>query len=306
LLVVLCAGVIVLAGWPAYAIEWSEVQGKTVTLFYPGQASWEWVLSKSEHPGAQPVREGKTCKTCHVGWEKNIGAAIAAGKRREPDPIPNQRGSIAAEIKFAHNGDRLYVRIRWPATAGIAKQDAEYAAKVAMMIDDGKILEAARAGCWGACHDDAAGMASAGGGERRKYLARSRVKNTRQGGDTLKPKAELDAMLAEGQFLEYWQARLNPGAPAVAVDGRILAAREDSANPIVAAVGTLEDGNWVAVLSRKLKPEAAGYKTIAPGKIYDVGFAIHDDYAAGRRHHVSLGYTMAIDEGNVDFTAMKK
>jgi hypothetical protein len=45
-----------LAADPA-TIDWSKVPAVTVTLFYPGQSSYEW-LRTSSHPGAQPVSQG--------------------------------------------------------------------------------------------------------------------------------------------------------------------------------------------------------------------------------------------------------
>ena len=44
-----------------YSIEWDGVKSKQITLFYPGQASWEWVLTKSTHAGAKNFRAGKDC-----------------------------------------------------------------------------------------------------------------------------------------------------------------------------------------------------------------------------------------------------
>ena len=43
---------------------------------------------------------------------------------------------------------------------------------------------------------------------------------------------------------------------------------------------------------------------LAGGKTYNFGFAIHDDHAAGRFHHVSLGYSLGID-AKADITAAK-
>ncbi|MBI4635139.1 MAG: hypothetical protein HY727_02215, partial [Candidatus Rokubacteria bacterium] len=37
--------------------DWSTVPAKTITLFYPAQASWEFLMSP-EHPGAEPLKTG--------------------------------------------------------------------------------------------------------------------------------------------------------------------------------------------------------------------------------------------------------
>ena len=176
------------------------------------------------------------------------------------------------------------------------------------IIDDNRLVEAKRAGCWGACHDDAIDMASAPQGkEITKYLARSRTKLTRKGGgESYKSKADLDQLLGKGFFLEYWQARLNRGAAPVAVDGYILDKRHEYEQRSISAAGGLENGKWVVVLSRPLKLGRPGRKDFVPGTVYTVGFAIHDDHAAHRFHQISLGYTLVLDQGKADFVAAKR
>jgi len=298
------------AALPALAVDWASVPAKQVPLLYPGQASWEWALSKDEHSAAPKFREGKNCKACHTKEEEQIGKALAAGQRLEKKPLPGKRGSVPLEVKFAHDGQKLYVRFEWPEVTapGGTKIDKEYAARVTMMMDDGKVVEFTRAGCWSICHDDVNGMASSvEGRETHKYLARSRAKLSRQGGgDSLKPKEALDAMFAEGQFIEYWQARLKPGAPAVAMDGVALDKRADNAKPVVSVDAKQVGGKWVVEMSRPLKVADPAHKEIAAGKTYTVGFAVHEDWAAGRYHQVSLEYTMVLDAGDADFVALKK
>jgi cytochrome c-type protein NapC len=151
-------------------------------------------------------------------------------------------------------------------------------------------------------------MASAPAGkEITKYIPESRTKLTRQGGgDNIKAQADLDGLLQEGKFLEYWQGRLNKGKPAVAVDGYILEKRHKSDTPAITAEGGFEGDKWVVVLSRPLKASGPGHKDIVPGKTYTLGFAIHDDYTEHRFHHVSLSTTMVLDQGTADLVAVKK
>jgi cytochrome c-type protein NapC len=295
---------------PASALDWSGVAGKEIVLFYAGQASFEWVLTPSDHSGAKKLKEGKTCLECHGGEEADIGARIASGAKLEPNPIPGKAGSITATVQTANDGDRLYVRISWsepPAPSG-AKMDPDEQAKVTLMIEDGTLVEAKRAGCWGMCHDDLIGMASAQAGkDLTKYLGLSRAKLTRQGGgENYKSSADLDAALKEGKFMELWQAVLNQGAVVKAVDGYVLDQRHMNASPLVEAQAEFAGGTWTVVLSRKLVVGQAGHKDIVAGKTYNVGFAIHDAYAAHRFHHVSLGLTLALDQGSTDLVAVKK
>ncbi|HIJ38973.1 MAG TPA: cytochrome c-552 precursor, partial [Rhodospirillaceae bacterium] len=260
---------------PAGAVDWAGVAGKDVTMFYPGQAPFEWVLTGTEHSGAPVFKDGKNCHECHDLPGKSeaatMGKKIAAGEKLEPTPIAGKAGSITANIKVAKDADKLYVRLEFPDTpvAG-AKMDPDNAVKVTMMLDNGKVPEFARMGCWATCHDNLATMPSGGTGDTSKYIKQSRVKMTRQGGADVKPADELEKLRADGVFLEYWQAKLNPGKPAVAVDGFILDKRAANASPAVTAEGKLEGGKWVVVLSRKLAA-GAPYKELAAGKPYSLG-----------------------------------
>src|SRR5690606_2336413 len=101
------------------------------------------------------------------------------------------------------------------------------------------------------------------------------------------------------------QARLNPGQPGRAVDGYILDKRHENAEPAVRAEATGKGGAWTVVLSRPLKA-GAGYKELVPGKTYNVGFAVHDDYADHRFHYVSLECTLTLDGGQADCVAARQ
>lgn len=302
--------VALLLPFPAGAVDWGGVQGRDIALFYPGQASWEWALTQSEHRGNKKFREGKNCIACHGGEEADIGGVIASGERLEPGPIAGWPPMIEVGVKAAHDGERLYVRLEWSdvEVPAAPRKDLEAEVKVTMILDDGRVVEAKRAGCWGACHDDAVGMPSAAAGqELTKYLARSRSKITRSGGgETYKPQAELDQMLSDGKFLEFWQAKLNKGAPAEAVAGYILDRRRKHEAPLVSAEAELKDGRWIVVLSRPLKAGRPGYKDIVPGKVYSLGFAIHPSYSDRRFHNVSLERTLVLDRGEADFVAVKR
>lgn len=299
-----------LASGPAFAIDWDSIEGADMTLFYPGQASWEWVLTGSSHSGATKFRQGRNCRGCHEGEEADMGNLIVSGQKLEPQPIANKRGFIPINVKAAHDDTRLYVRIQWfeQAMDGFPEMDPDWEAKVTMMFDDGSVVEATRAGCWGACHDDAHLMASDPGGDVdiKKYLARSRTKLTRHGGGlNMKPDAELDELRANGYFLEYWQARLNHNAPGVAYKGHILETREDAASDEITSDVQYAHGEWTVILSGPLAGEGPYSKTFEPGKTYSVGFAIHDAHADRRFHHVSFEHTLVLDQGEADIVAVR-
>lgn len=294
-----------LAPVTAHAIDWNKVAGKDVVLFYPAQMSWEMLLTQADHSGAGKFREGKNCAGCHEGEEKASGKLLVGDKSTEPTPIAGKPGFVMANVKAAHDGERVYVRLEFdPGQQPDAGLDKEFATKVAVMIDDGKVPEAARAGCWATCHDNATRMPSGGTVETTKYLTRSRVAMNRKGGAEIKPAAELDKIRAEGGYLEYWQARLNPGKPAVVVDGTILEKRTENAAPAISAEAVETGTKWTVTFSRKMTA-GAPYKDIVAGKPYTIGVSLHAGHAAHRFHYVSLEKTLTIDSGKADFVAAR-
>jgi len=296
-----------LAATPAFAIDWAGVPGKEVVLLYPGQSSYEWVLTPSEHSGGFKVREGKNCHECHVGEEKTMGELLVSGKKNEPTPIAGKPGSVPATVKLAYDDKNFYVHLDFAeGTQPDAKMDPNFDTKVTVMLADAGGQEANRFGCWATCHDDAARNPSAGTSDRTKYLGKTRAKLTRQGGgDDLKPAEDLAKLKDSGYSLEYWQARLNPGAKAVAEAGTVFDKREELKAPAVTAEATFANGTWSVTLSR---PLAAGapYKELAAGKTYTIGFAIHGGHTAKRFHYVSFERSMALGQGTADLIAVKK
>lgn len=285
------------------ALDWSKVQGKDITLLYPAQMSWELVLTQAEHSGASKFREGKNCRQCHEGQEDSSGNLMVGDKSIEPTPIADKPGFQKANIKFAHDKDNLYVRVEFaPGKQPDAKMDPKVESRVAVMFDDGKVTEVTRGGCWAACHIDLAKMPKGGDADTSMYLPRSRNGMTRDGGGVVKPADEIAKIRAEGGYMEYWEASLNPGAPASVIDGTVLDKRQENASHAVAATAAFENGKWAVEFSRKLSA-GDGHKDIAPGKLYTVGFAIHAGHTNRRFHYVSLEKTFVLDSGSADFTA---
>ncbi len=311
-------GALALSAPPARAaVDWGSVPGKDIVLFYPGQSSYEWALTESEMSGAKSFRtEGKNCDTCHIGEEKDMGPQIVTGQKRvfktgekpsiEPTPIAGKPGSIPATVKFANDGTNLLVHIEFKeGTQPDAKQDPATATKVTVMFIPKAASEATRTGCWAACHDDAASMPSAAGANRTKYLPRTHAKLTRQGGgDALKPDADLAKLKADGYVLEYWQAKLNPGAPASAVSGTVFDKRQETAPSRASAEASGSAGNWSVTLSGKMA--GGGPIDFQQGGLYQVAIAIHSGHTAKRFHYVSFERTLAIGSGAADFVAVKK
>lgn len=308
LLAVTCASLL-LAPPAALAMDWSHVPEREIVLFQPGQASWEWALTERDHSGGPRFREGRNCRACHEDEEKEIGDAIVAGGALEPSPIAGKPGSLVLRVKTAHDGENIYFRMRWtPGPESATRLDPDLAARVSVMIDDGTVREGPRAGCWSSCHDDAKGMASAPPGSAiEKYLGASRTRLTRQGGgEDLKAAGELEQLLVDGMFLEYWQAQLNPGKPARAVGAYVLDQRHEIPASQVQAEAVLGDDGWTVTLSRPLRTSARGQKSIDAGKTYMVAFAVHDNHSNHRYHYVSLEHSLKIDSGGADFDVRQR
>ena len=301
----------------AAGINWASVPGKEVVLFYPGQSSWEWALTPSEMSGGEDFRKGKDCATCHIGEEADMGPQIVTGAPRvfktgekpsiEPTPIAGKPGAIKANVKVANDGNELYVHIEFAEGAQPdAKQDPAFATKVSVMFNDGKVPEANRGGCWAACHDDSAGMPSAAGASRTMYLPKTRAKLSRQGGgDTLAAPDKLAQLKADGYQLEYWQAALNPGAPAKASAQIVFDKREAAGGNVVSAEATQSGGVWSVTIHRPLTA-AAPFSAIAAGNTYYMAFAIHSGHTAQRFHYVSYERSLVLNDGKADLVAVKQ
>ncbi|HYH38410.1 MAG TPA: ethylbenzene dehydrogenase-related protein [Azospirillum sp.] len=297
----------------AAGIDWSAVPEKTVTLFYPGQTSFEWI--QTEHGGARAFKKGEACSNCHEGEQADMGAKMASGQKAEPTPIPGKPASIPLTVQAAHDGETLTMRFRWPASphtpapfADGGKMDPENPVKLALLIDQGTVQDADRSGCWSTCHHDARSMpdAPAGGGVT-KYLPQTRsaisLRDAPRGGaDKPKSADELKALMDQGVFLDL--LRWKSGSNAVE-DGYVSAERVMSGGQGASGHGVLKDGVWTVTLTRALKSASPGDVSIEPGKTYTIGFAIHDDHTSARFHHVSVDYKLALDNAEAGINAVK-
>lgn len=306
----------------AAAPDWNKVPKKTITVFHPGVASLEWTLTGGEHGGARAMRKGETCASCHHEETADMGKKIVAGEKAEPQPIKGRAGSIPVTVQAAHDGANLYLRFQWKGLTGTAKkQDEKNQVKVAVMFDDNRVEYANIGGCWASCHDDLRTMPDVNPDAARhpkakeldirkngptKYLKESRtdleLKTRPKGGwDKLRSDADIAAALKAGKFLEIWQFRSGEGPR----DGYVLDARRMKAAPGLAE-GRNEGGVWTVTFTRKLAGGGPGQHTFAAGRSYNMGFAIHDDYSNERWHHVSLGYTLGLDNPKADINAVKQ
>lgn len=272
-------------GGAVAAPDWGSVPVQKLTLVYPGQSSLEWVMNKPDHSAVpEIVNKQYPCAKCHAGDASDLGSLIAAGKPAgaskkplEPSPVAGMAGSIPVEVQIAHDGSKIYFRFSWKPTAGDGKKDdSKNQTKLAVMFDGGGTVDGANVnGCWSTCHDDLRSMAGAKNDKKTKYI---------KGAD-----------LGSGKFMDLIQFR---SGEKKLFDGHVDADREmEGGKSLVKAEGKKEGANWVVTLERELAGKGKGDHTIAPGKLYNFGVAIHDDYSNARYHYVSFGgYQFALDQ----------
>jgi hypothetical protein len=265
-LVTLAAGP-VMAADPA-SIDWSKVPASSLTLFYPGQTSHGWTLG-STHPGSAAVKNGEACATCHTGEEKAKGDKLVKGGPLEPAPVKGKNGSVDLKLQVAYDDKNAYFRAQWKTQnpyPGIehqylrfdgkewkvygypkldkvvqeGKQPGIYEDRFTIMLDDGKVANFAKQGCWLTCHEGERDMPNEASKEAvqvnpmlsalkksdvRKYLPATRTNPTdwKSG----KPVDEISKLKADGAFVELIQWRAHrSNAVGMADDGYVLAWRE--------------------------------------------------------------------------------
>ncbi|NOQ82144.1 MAG: cytochrome C552 [Methylophaga sp.] len=327
-----------------FSINWSTIPDREVTLFYPGQASMEWIFKGNEHGGKLPFKAGDRCVECHDQETADMGQKIVTGEKLEPQVIPDKRGSIAVKVQATHDDEYLYMRYEWQDTSHTpvpfvegGKMDPDNQVKIAMMFSDdnkreeddftGSVMYSGRTGCWGTCHHDAKDMPDAPNQEDidayeqkdqidmkqgiRKYLTESRTKvevacrrgKKRGGWNKLKTPEEIQAELDAGRYMDLirHKAGTKESENGYILDDRIMTGGDE-----VLFSSSLENDLWVVELKRKLNSAKLGDISLDFDKLYNFGFAIHDDYTNGRFHHVSLGYKLGFDNDEADINAVKK
>lgn len=279
------AAAAMLAGWAsAAAPDWSKAPQRKIKVFYPGQASLEWVLNKPDHSAVPDILEKKrSCAKCHEGDANEIGEKIVAAKPvgssksvLEPKPIAGKVGWLPVVFQAAHDGENVYFRFEWvPPKVGDVKMDKKNEMKLTMLFDGGGTVEGSELnGCWATCHDDLRSMGKQKDDKRTKY-----IKSPDMGG---------------GKFYDLMQFRSGEKKP---FDGHVADQRvAEGGKALLKADGVKEGNKWVVVFTRKLAGVATGDHAIVPGKTYNFGFAIHEDHTEARYHYVSLGYQFGLDK----------
>lgn len=162
-------------------VDWKSVPVKSITLFYPGQSSFQW-LNSSDHPGSAMVKTGGSCVSCHNGQEEKLGNKLVKANKLEPMPVEGKNGVIQLSLQVAYDKNNAYFRSQWKtrnpypgeahpferfdgkqwkhygypkldAVVQQGKQPGIYEDRFSIMIDDGGVPNFANQGCWLSCHN---------------------------------------------------------------------------------------------------------------------------------------------------------
>ncbi len=185
------------AGLFTFPGDWSKSPEATITVFSPGQISWQFLTSAS-HQGSKEVLSGVACQTCHQGQEKALGEKLVKAGRMEPDPVIGKRGSVDVSVRAAFDDQYLYLRFEWRAprpgashllwrfdgtrwvewggekpTATKANTPPSYEDRLALMLTERNVPAADgaqtgfnQAGCFIACHTSMENMPADVAGDR--------------------------------------------------------------------------------------------------------------------------------------------
>jgi hypothetical protein len=252
----------VFAAEPA-SIDWSAIPVKKVRLFYPGQASYEWLQTPEHKKGDRAIAQGRSCTSCHEDDEAEVGNRISKGTSNEATPIAGKKGTLDLSVQAAHDDKFLYLRFQW-ATQNKAPGDAYpqlrfdgkewkrygaprlgkevlagqmqaiYEDRLSIMVDDGKVPNFSKHGCWITCHDGmrdmrneatkeqlAANPLLKGRADVRKYLPATR--EAKGSWDKTKSAEDIAKQKAAGEFVDLWQWRAHRSNPVgMADDGYVL------------------------------------------------------------------------------------
>jgi len=248
-------------------INWSKIPVANMTLFYPGQSSLEWLTSSAHEGAGNKVKNGVSCVSCHdeKDAEKELGEKLVKAGPLEPMPVKGKSGYKDLKVQAAYDDKNAYLRFQWktdnpyPGTEhqylrfdghewkvwGFPKldkivQDRQmmgiYEDRMSIMIDDGKVANFGKQGCWLTCHEGQRDMPKLFTKEEvaanplltaikktdvRKYLPDSRTNP--YDWKTGKTVEELNKIKADGGFVDLVQWRAHrSNAVGMADDGYVL------------------------------------------------------------------------------------
>jgi hypothetical protein len=273
--------------WPVLAIALALHDGviadeKEITLFYPGQTGWEWVLIPDTHKSGSKLRQGYSCRDCHEGEETDIGDSLLE-EGTGPSAFP-------VNIAMSQSAGILTLSLQWQTS-----QPGQHSL-VSALIGHPELKAVVRGGCWAACHADNRGMPA--DADLPKYLSGSRSKMSRTGGgDSVKSQDELAQLHSSGHFYELWGADID-GQLVTPRSGYLLDSWHLQETPGITATVVESDDEVTVTLRRPVI--ASGLRSLQNDVVYPIAFAIHSGNQQGREHRVSLEYSFVLGESKTD------
>jgi len=167
------------------SIDWSKAPTTKVTVFHPGQSSYQWLRSDAHKGASKETMRGDACVSCHddAKEEQMAGTKILKGSHPlEPQiaALKDKKGYIDVKVQAAYDEKNAYIRFQWAAAKNAGtehpymrfdgkewkkygetvwhpsvkegKQVALYESRLSVMLDDGKVPGFANQGCWMTCH----------------------------------------------------------------------------------------------------------------------------------------------------------
>jgi hypothetical protein len=165
-------------------IDWTKIPVANVSLFYPGQSSYEWLRNNhnGEKKAQKAAQDMSACAKCHDGEEKTLGDKLVKAGALEPTPVKGKNGYVDLKIQAAYDAKNAFFRFQWKTlnpyggtehqylrfdgkewkvygypkldqVVQEGKQPGIYEDRLTVMIDDGKVPGFGRQGCWLTCHD---------------------------------------------------------------------------------------------------------------------------------------------------------
>ena len=272
-------------------IDWGQVESKTIKVFYPGVASWDFMTGKDHGTGGNVVKKyEKACADCHIGKDGSYDIKsdkiiagqlnkVDSGDPLEPEPLSGMPGFKDVTLQVAYDAENIYLRVKWPGSgASTSEEDAD---RVSVQLSD-KIKTFSLYGCFITCHDDETGMPDNRGEKKKLYGYYAAGKS----------QDKLDGYLSKGQFIDLWQAYF-VGTEVKSEDEYVLDSRHEDNNDL-AATGSFEGGNYTVVITRKLNTGDKGDIELKDGKSFSAGISIHDNKHKDRKHYTSFPVSIGL------------
>lgn len=282
-------------------IDWGQVDTKTIKVFYPGVASWDFLRDKDHGTGGNVVKkQEKACADCHISKDGSYDIKsdkiisgelkkVASGDPLEPEPLAGMPGFKDVAVQVAYDAENIYLRLQWPGSGkSTSEEDAD---RVSIQIAD-KIKSFKLFGCFISCHDDQSGMPENRGEKVKLYGYYAKGKS----------QAKLDGYLSKGQFIDLWEISF-VGSEVKTEDYYVLDSRIEDKDDLTAS-GSFEGGKYTVVITRKLTTGDKGDIDLKDGKAFSAGIAIHDNKNKGRKHYTAFPILIGLSTSG-DISAKK-